>query len=104
VADVRRTLLKALADESERGMTQSAIANTIGVHRSVINRELRGIKDITLGRVGEIAYALGRKPVIHLVRQDVPFGSNAMPLVQYSTTTSSGATATKRILDDSKAA
>ena len=65
VHGVRRGLQKALAEESaKRGLTQSAIANAIGVHRSVINKELRGQKDITLGRIAELAWALGRKAIL----------------------------------------
>lgn len=65
VLKVRRQLQKAFADESaRRGLTQAAIADAIGVHRSVINRELRGNKDITLGRVAELAWALGRTATI----------------------------------------
>lgn len=68
VTNVRRALLKALAEEEiKRGLTQSEIARVIGVHRSVINRELRGQKDITLGRVGELAFALGRDPEFALL-------------------------------------
>jgi len=64
---VRRALQKALAEEQERrGLNQSAVARAIGVHRSVVNRELRGGKDITLGRVAELAWALGRRAVLEL--------------------------------------
>lgn len=67
VTRVRRSLQKALAEEAERrGLTQSDIAREIGVHRSVVNREIKGYKDITLGRVAELAYALGRKPMFDL--------------------------------------
>jgi len=62
---VRRGLQKAFAEENKkRGITQSHMAREIGVHRSVINRELRGEKDITLSRVGELARALGRRAVV----------------------------------------
>lgn len=62
VGKVRRALQQAFAEENrERGLTQSQIARELGVHRSVINRELRGDKDITLGRVGELARILGRR-------------------------------------------
>jgi transcriptional regulator with XRE-family HTH domain len=65
VYGVRRKLQKALLEEQKkRGLTQTAIANEIGVHRSVINRELRGAKDLTLGRVAELASALGRSATI----------------------------------------
>jgi hypothetical protein len=42
----------------------------------VINRELRGQKDITLGRVAELAHVLGRKPLFSLPEIVVPEGSN----------------------------
>ncbi len=67
VNNVRRKLLRALSEESaKRGLTQTDIAREIGVHRSVINRELRGQKDITLGRVAELASAMGRKVELEL--------------------------------------
>jgi plasmid maintenance system antidote protein VapI len=67
VSLVRRALQKAFAEEHRSsGMTQTDIANAIGVHRSVINRELRGQKDITLSRVAELAWALRRKPRFEL--------------------------------------
>ena len=60
VGEVRDKLLKALADRKrEVGLSQSDIAKKIGVHRSVVNRELRGRKDITLGRVAELATSMG---------------------------------------------
>jgi hypothetical protein len=74
---VRRGLQKALAEESaKRDLTQSAIANAIGVHRSVINKELRGQKDMTLGRVAELAWALGRKAVLTFPEQVSAAGQN----------------------------
>jgi transcriptional regulator with XRE-family HTH domain len=77
VASVRRALQKAFAEESrERGLTQSDIAREIGVHRSVIHRELHGFKDITLGRVGELAIAMGRKPRLDLPKIQVADGTN----------------------------
>jgi transcriptional regulator with XRE-family HTH domain len=65
INSVRRKLQSALSEETEkRGLTQTDIARKIGVHRSVINRERRGRKDITLGRVAELASAMGRRIVI----------------------------------------
>lgn len=65
IGNVRRGLQKAYAHEKKnRGLTQADIARTLGVHRSVINRELTGLKDMTLGRVAELAQILGRKAVI----------------------------------------
>jgi transcriptional regulator with XRE-family HTH domain len=65
VNSVRRGLQRIFAEEqAKRGLTQAQIAREIGVNRSVIHRELMGQKDITLGRVGELASAMGRKAVI----------------------------------------
>jgi Transcriptional regulator, contains sigma factor-related N-terminal domain len=74
---VRRALQRAYAEEeSARGLTQSEIAKNIGVHRSIINRELRGQKDMTLGRVAELAYAMGREPIFELRYPVVAPGAN----------------------------
>jgi transcriptional regulator with XRE-family HTH domain len=81
VYSVRRKLQKAYAEEQKkRGLTQSAVAAAIGVHRSVINRELRGAKDMTLGRVAELANAFGRTAVIEFPEQAVAEGQNISPL------------------------
>ena len=80
ISRVRREIHKALAEESKkRGLTQSDIAREIGVHRSVISRELRGQKDISLGRVGEIAHALGRDPEFFLREEEIDQASNFRP-------------------------
>jgi transcriptional regulator with XRE-family HTH domain len=77
VTGVRRKLLKALEEENRRrGLKQTDIARAIGVHRSVINRELRGKKDLTLGRLGELAWAMGRIPLFELPEQTNQAGSN----------------------------
>jgi plasmid maintenance system antidote protein VapI len=62
ISRVRRSLQRALMEEGERnGINQSKIADAIGVHRSVISRELNGRQDITLGRLAELAWAMGRE-------------------------------------------
>lgn len=77
VTDVRRKILQALEEENnKRGLKQTDIARTIGVHRSVINRELRGKKDITLGRVAELASAMGRVAILNLPQINVHMGAN----------------------------
>ncbi len=74
---VRRELLRALSVEhKKRGLSQADIAREIGVHRSVINRELRGHQDLTLGRVAELAYALGKQPCFTLQDQSAEAGCN----------------------------
>jgi transcriptional regulator with XRE-family HTH domain len=77
VSKVRRAIQKALAEEQiENGTTQSDIARAIGVNRSVISREVRGHKDLTLSRVGEIAQALGRTADFSLPKRVVREGQN----------------------------
>jgi transcriptional regulator with XRE-family HTH domain len=70
-------LQKAFADEqAKNGLTQADVARTIGVNRSVIHRELMGQKDITLGRVGELASAMGRKAFIEFRELTQSAGQN----------------------------
>lgn len=74
VSRVRRKLQKALAEEEKaNGITQSDIARKIGINRSVISREIRGHKDITLSRVGELAWAMNRRPSFALLSTDSNF-------------------------------
>ena len=88
VARVRRTLQRALHEEGERsGLNQSDIARSIDVHRSVISRELNGRQDITVGRIAELAWALGREVEFNLVSPEHVEGSN-VPLVKAGALTS----------------
>lgn len=74
---VRRKLQEALvADQERTGITQSKIAAAIGVHRSVISRELNGRQDITLGRVAELAWAMGREIEFALPVVEAEAGQN----------------------------
>jgi hypothetical protein len=77
VGQVRRSLQKAFVEEQKkRGLSQSEIARMLKVHRSVINRELKGLKDMTLGRVAELAWAMDRKAVIELKEVAQVVGQN----------------------------
>jgi plasmid maintenance system antidote protein VapI len=68
ISRVRRALQRALVEESDSsGLNQSKVADAIGVHRSVISRELNGRQDITLGRIAELAWAMGREIEFELV-------------------------------------
>ena len=80
VSRVRRAIQKALAEEqANQGTTQSDVARAIGVNRSVISREIRGHKDLTLSRVAEIAWALGRRPTFDMPSVGLPAGANIAP-------------------------
>lgn len=77
VGKVRRALQAAVVEDRVRtGMTQSKIAEAIGAHRSVISRELNGRQDITLGRVAELAWALGREIDFELRVPEAEVGQN----------------------------
>jgi plasmid maintenance system antidote protein VapI len=81
IARIRRALQAAVVEEGERsGVNQSEIARSIGVHRSVISRELNGRQDITLGRIAELAWALGREIEFELVEPKVATGSNVIEM------------------------
>src|SRR5665811_218708 len=89
IAHVRRSFQRLLAEEKARaGISQSDIARMIGVHRSVINREIRGKKDITLGRVAELAWALGCTPRIVFDRCEQDARTNENQLIGYKNTRS----------------
>jgi transcriptional regulator with XRE-family HTH domain len=78
VGRVRSKLQEAVVADRERiGITQTKIADAIGVHRSVISRELNGRQDITLGRVAELAWAMGREIVFDVRVPEVEVGQNA---------------------------
>jgi hypothetical protein len=80
IGSVRRAIQKAYIEEQRKnGISQSDIARALAVHRSVINRELKGFKDMTLGRVAQFAWALGRKPSFSLDEQIAAIGQN-MPV------------------------
>ena len=82
ISRVRRTLLRALEEEGARsGLKQSDIARSIDVHRSVISRELNGRQNITVGRIAELAWALGREIEFNLVSPDLADGNN-VPLAK----------------------
>jgi transcriptional regulator with XRE-family HTH domain len=77
VGKVRRELQAAVVADRERiGITQTKIAEAIGVHRSVVSRELNGRQDITLGRVAELAWAMGREIVFEVRVPEVEAGQN----------------------------
>lgn len=66
IGKVRRQLQEMLAAEED--ISRSEIANAIGVHRSVITRQLNGRADMSLGRVAEIAWAAGYRPTFDLIK------------------------------------
>lgn len=65
---VHRALMKAvIAAKNERGMTQSQIAELMGVDKSVVSRILNGQGNLTLKTIGDISWVLGLRPEISFV-------------------------------------
>ena len=63
IGQVRSELQKAfIAEKKARKLTQQAIATKRGVHRSVINRQLGGLEDLTYRSIVENALAMGYEP------------------------------------------
>ncbi len=75
VSSVHRSLLRAFEGTPE--VSQTSIADTLGVHRSVISRQIRGQKDISIGRAAEIAFAMGYEATFDLIKAEQAAGSNA---------------------------
>ncbi|MCR9193984.1 MAG: helix-turn-helix domain-containing protein [Hyphomonas sp.] len=79
IGKVRRALIKLMVDNPE--VSRKQVADAIGVHRSVITRQLNGDTDINVGRIAEIAWALGYRPVMDFERIGAAEGGNLQPLV-----------------------
>lgn len=77
IGRVRRNLRRALAEEmDENGLTQAELARKLGIHRSVVNREFNSSRDMTLGRVAELAWAMNREIDFGLKKPATVQGSN----------------------------
>lgn len=76
VADTRRAIQIAYAEQRRGGLNQSRIADILDVDKSVISRQMRGTADMSVGRIGEIACLLGRRAKITLEKIEVAPGSN----------------------------
>lgn len=74
IGKVRRRLGELLADNNH--ITRSQIADAIGVNRSVITRQLNGKADISVGRIAELAWAVGYRPVINFEKIGGAEGAN----------------------------
>ena len=94
---VHRALMKAvMAAKKEKGMTQSQIAELMGVDKSVVSRVLNGQGNLTLKTIGEISWVLGLRPELSFVKLDADLSthSNHVPhehiVAAEATKTSSG--------------
>jgi hypothetical protein len=57
-----------IAEREARKLTQQAIATRLDVNRSVINRQLTGIENITVKSVVELAWAMGWETKIEIFK------------------------------------
>lgn len=79
LGQVRQSLQKALAENPE--ISQSTVARALETDRSVISKQLNGEQNLSLGRVAEIAWALGQEPEFRLKTVARPFGRNEAVVV-----------------------
>lgn len=78
ISHVRDELQRALASEKTmRKITQQQIATALETDRSVINRQIMGLENISLRRVAEILWAIGWEPRFEAVK--IPAGENQYP-------------------------
>ena len=72
ISDTRSELQNILMAEKEsRNLTQQAIAQKLGVNRSVINRQFMGQENLTLRTIGELAWALGWTPLLSFKKAEI---------------------------------
>ena len=104
VVGVRHALQRALAEEGKsRGLTQTAIADALGVHRSVVSRELRGVRDMSLGRVAELSAVMGLEPHFELRRLVVQAGRNTPVEIEAAPATPAASIASGGVAEARKA-
>lgn len=71
IGHVRSELQRAFAHEKKnRKLTQQAVATSLGVNRSVINRQLTGYENMTIKSVVELAWAIGWTPTFSLEKEE----------------------------------
>lgn len=77
IGQTRRRLQQGLV--ARPNLKRTKIADALGVHRSVITKHFNGTQDMTLGRVAELAWALGYEPELVLHDLDMPSTRNEAP-------------------------
>ena len=69
IGAVRKALISAAMDERDAtGLTQQAIADRLGVHRSFVTKLLKNEGNLTLRSIADLAWALGYQPNFSLDR------------------------------------
>ena len=94
ITSVNNELRHALVTEkSERKLTQQAIADKLGVNRSVINRRFMGLENMTARSIGELLWAIGWEPYFEARKIEQNYGDNEStgPAIKESSTSASDA-------------
>lgn len=77
IATVRRQIQKAYSEEKDAGrVNQSELAKELGVSRSVVSRRLRGLQNLTIRSIADLAWALDREIIFELKRPSTRTGGN----------------------------
>ena len=77
ITSVNNELRHALVTEkSERKLTQQAIADKLGVNRSVVNRRFMGLENMTARSIGELLWAIGWEPYFEARRIEQDYDGN----------------------------
>ena len=77
ITSVNNELRHALViEKSERKLTQQAIADKLGVNRSVINRRFMGLENMTARSIGELLWAIGWEPHFEARQIELNYGDN----------------------------
>lgn len=77
ISTVRGEIQKAYSEEKAAGkINQSRLADALGVSRSVVSRRLRGIQNLTLRSIAEMAWALDREIVFEFKKPAKVTGAN----------------------------
>lgn len=80
LGEVRTELQRVFTIErASRKLTQQQIATLLEVNRSVINRQLTGVENLTARRIAEFAWALGYEPEFRLRKEFVEDSANDRP-------------------------
>lgn len=95
ITRVKEELQRALAAEKAgRKLTQQAIADELGVNRSVVNRRFMGLENMTARSIGELLWAIGWEPHFEARKIEQIDGDNEFtkPVIDTSSASTGGPT------------
>lgn len=65
-----------VTEKSERKLTQQAIADKLGVNRSVVNRRFMGLENMTARSISELLWAIGWEAHFEARKIEQNYGDN----------------------------